>query len=197
MRDGNAADHRKRAEDAEKVSQCLDGDREAFGDLVQKYERPLYALAYSYIGAVEDALDIVQETFLRAYASLRNLSDPCKFGPWTTRIAVRLCLDWIQRSQRQAESRRSAQAHDMELPSAAPDPAQGLQSEEEKERLVAAIRFLPDHYRTAILMRYMQGLSYREIADVLDVPISTVEGRLFKAKKLLRDLLAAVDEEEK
>jgi len=82
------------------------------------------------------------------------------------------------------------------FPASDGDPAEGLLSLEEKERLLAAIRYLPEYYRTTVLMRYMEDLSYREIANLLDVPISTVEGRLFKAKKLLRELLTAREKEE-
>ncbi|HVL66827.1 MAG TPA: sigma-70 family RNA polymerase sigma factor [Vicinamibacterales bacterium] len=184
--------------DEELVSLSQAGDLDSFNQLVLRWERPIYALAYRVIGREEDARDVAQETFLRAFRALKGFKGQAKFSSWLYRITLNLCRDWIRR-ERRAPVMQPPEGVDLI------DLAGEETSSESIEELVArrqlgravskAMALLPEEQRTAIILKEYHGLTFQEIADLLDCPLSTVKTRLYQGLSVVRRQLreAGVD----
>ncbi len=165
------------------VAAALRGDGEAFAELVTRYERPVYHLAYRTLKDAEEARDITQESFLRAYRSLRSFRPSAKFSTWIFAIAYHACCDHLKRLRRQSGNELP------DHPDSAPGPEHQVIALDQAERLRAAIDSLPEKYRSVITLYHLQGRQYDEIARVLDLPMGTVKTHLFRAKEQLRRIL--------
>ena len=171
---------------------------ESFNQLVVRWERPIYALAYRVIGRDEEARDIAQETFLRAYRALGGFKGQAKFSSWLYRITLNLCRDWMRRERRTpvAQAPEGVDLLDLATESTPVESIEDLVSRKELGRAVAkAMASLPEEQRTAIILKEYQGLTFQEIADLLDCPLSTVKTRLYQGLNVLRRQLeqAGVD----
>jgi RNA polymerase sigma-70 factor (ECF subfamily) len=170
----------------------MGGDLDSFNQLVLRWERPIYALAYRVIGREEDARDVAQETFLRAFRALAGFKGQAKFSSWLYRITLNLCRDWIRRERRTPVAQAPEGVDLMEL-SSATEPSESVEdlvSRRELGRAVAkAMAMLPDEQRTAIVLKEYHGLTFQEIADLLDCPLSTVKTRLYQGLGVLRKQL--------
>jgi RNA polymerase sigma-70 factor (ECF subfamily) len=169
--------------DDELIAAAASGQSEAFGVLVERYERAVYHLALRTLRDSEEAKDATQEAFFKAFRALRTFRRGAKFSTWIFTIAYRACCDRLARRKRYAGD---------ELPERA-DPAAGPQEQAESadqaRRLRAAVDALPEKYRTVITLFHLQNKQYEEIALVLDLPLGTVKTHLFRAKELLRKAL--------
>jgi RNA polymerase sigma-70 factor (ECF subfamily) len=178
--------------DEELVARSMGGDLDSFNQLVLRWERPIYALAYRVIGREEDARDVAQETFLRAFRALAGFKGQAKFSSWLYRITLNLCRDWIRRERRAPVSQAPEGVDLIELASAA-EPSESVEdlvSRRELGREVAkAMAMLPEEQRTAIVLKEYHGLTFQEIADLLDCPLSTVKTRLYQGLSVLRKQL--------
>ena len=175
--------------DEELVARSRGGDLDSFNQLVLRWERPIYALAYRVIGREEDARDVAQETFLRAFRALSGFKGQAKFSSWLYRITLNLCRDWIRRERRTPVAQTPEGVDIIELAGeAAPSESiEDLVSRKELGRAVAkAMSVLPDEQRTAIILKEYHGLTFQEIADLLDCPLSTVKTRLYQGLTVLR-----------
>ena len=172
----------------------MGGDLDSFNQLVLRWERPIYALAYRVIGREEDARDVAQETFLRAFRALGGFKGQAKFSSWLYRITLNLCRDWIRRERRAPVSQAPEGVDIFEMATEA-EPAESIEelvARRELGRAVArAMAMLPDEQRTAIVLKEYHGLTFQEIADLLDCPLSTVKTRLYQGLSVLRRQLAA------
>jgi len=170
--------------DAALVAATLAGRGEAFGTLVERYERAVYNLCLRTMRDAEEAADATQETFLKAFRALRTFKPEAKFSTWIFAIAYHACCDRLARRKRYGAA---------ELPERA-DPAPGPEAQtvarDRAQVLRTAIETLPEKYRIAITLYHLQGRHYDEIAEVLDLPMGTVKTHLFRAKELLRKRLA-------
>jgi RNA polymerase sigma-70 factor (ECF subfamily) len=179
--------------DEELVARSIGGDQESFNQLVLRWERPIYALAYRVIGREEDARDVCQETFLRAFRALSGFKGQAKFSSWLYRITLNLCRDWIRRERRTPIAQAPEGVDLIEMASEA-EPAESIEdlvARRELGRAVAkAMAALPDDQRTAIVLKEYHGLTFQEIADLLDCPLSTVKTRLYQGLTVLRKQLA-------
>ena len=179
--------------DEELVARSRGGDLDSFNQLVLRWERPIYALAYRVIGREEDARDVAQETFLRAFRALSGFKGQAKFSSWLYRITLNLCRDWIRRERRTPIAQAPEGVDLVELASEA-EPAESIENlvaRRELGRAVAkAMAMLPDDQRTAIVLKEYHGLTFQEIADLLDCPLSTVKTRLYQGLTVLRKQLA-------
>jgi RNA polymerase sigma-70 factor (ECF subfamily) len=179
--------------DEELVARATAGDLDSFNQLVARWERPIFALAYRTLGHEEDARDVVQEAFLRAYRGLRGFKGQAKFSSWLYRITLNLCRDWIRRERRTPIAQAPEGVDLVELASEA-EPAESIENlvaRRELGRAVArAMALLPDDQRTAIVLKEYHGLTFQEIADLLDCPLSTVKTRLYQGLTVLRKQLA-------
>ena len=165
------------------------GDADSFNQLILRWERPIYALAYRTIGREEDARDIVQDTFLRAYRALPGFKGQAKFSSWLYRIALNLCRDWIRRQRRTPTVSAPEGVDLMELASeqGPVESIEELVSRREMSRAVAqAMTHLSDEQRTAIILKEYHGLTFQEIADLQGCPLSTVKTRLYQGLSVLR-----------
>jgi RNA polymerase sigma-70 factor (ECF subfamily) len=186
--------------DEELVARANAGDLESFNQLVTRWERPIYALAYRTLGREEDARDVVQEAFLRAYRGLRGFKGQAKFSSWLYRITLNLCRDWIRRERRAplVQVPEGTDPVDLADQRAAPtESVEDLVGRREMSRAVArAMTELPEEQRTAILLKEYHGLTFQEIADMLDCPLSTVKTRLYQGLTMLRRRLERRQAEE-
>ena len=163
---------------------------EVFEALFRRYHRGIFGFALRMLGSAAEAEEIVQETFVRVYASARTFIPGSAFAPWVYKIAANLCRNRLRhRSPKPLVFDESVGLLD---PNAA-SPLEIYETAIERERVHQAIATLPRKYREVVLLRYMGGLSYRQVADVLDVTVSAVETRLFRAKAILRKRLARSD----
>jgi RNA polymerase sigma-70 factor (ECF subfamily) len=179
--------------DEELVARSKTGDTESFNQLVRRWERPIFALAYRTLGREEDARDVTQETFLRAFRALPGFKGDAKFSSWLYRIALNLCRDWI-RKQRRAPL--VAVPEGVEVQELAAERHHTISVEDLAARaelsrgVAAAMEHLPDEQRTAILLKEYHGLTFQEIADMMNCPLSTVKTRVYQGLTMLRRHLA-------
>jgi RNA polymerase sigma-70 factor (ECF subfamily) len=179
--------------DEELVARSMGGDLDSFNQLVLRWERPIYALAYRVIGREEDARDVAQETFLRAFRALSGFKGQAKFSSWLYRITLNLCRDWIRRERRTpiAPAPEGVDLIDLAADGDTVETVEDLVARRELGRAVAkAMSSLPDEQRTAIILKEYHGLTFQEIADLLDCPLSTVKTRLYQGLTVLRRQLA-------
>lgn len=175
--------------DEDLVARARGGDLDSFNQLVHRWERPIYALAYRVIGREEEARDIAQDTFLRAYRALPGFKGQAKFSSWLYRITLNLCRDWMRRERRTpvAQAPEGVDLLDLATESTPAESIEDLVSRKELGRAVAkAMSSLPEEQRTAIILKEYQGLTFQEIADLLDCPLSTVKTRLYQGLNVLR-----------
>jgi RNA polymerase sigma-70 factor (ECF subfamily) len=178
--------------DEELVARSMGGDLDSFNQLVLRWERPIYALAYRVIGREEDARDVAQETFLRAFRALKGFKGQAKFSSWLYRITLNLCRDWIRRERRTPVVQAPEGVDVIELAgeTSPSESIEDLVSRHEIGRAVGkAMSQLPEEQRTAIILKEYHGLTFQEIADLLDCPLSTVKTRLYQGLTVLRKQL--------
>ena len=181
--------------DLELVRRTRRGDRAAFQGLVEKYQQRIYAVAYGLLGNREDALDAVQEAFVKAYKSLDKFKEKSGFYTWLYRIATNAAIDLgRKRGRREEVEFREEIEGDEEKGSypvgpAAENPAEDLMQKELGEMIEDAIEQLPPDQKTAIMLREIEGLSYREIARIMRCSQGTVMSRLHYGRKKLQELL--------
>jgi RNA polymerase sigma-70 factor (ECF subfamily) len=180
--------------DEELVARSKTGDIDSFNQLVKRWERPIFALAYRTLGREEDARDVTQETFLRAFRALSGFKGDAKFSSWLYRIALNLCRDWI-RKERRAPLVAVPEGVDVEQLAAERGPVESVEdlaARAELGREVAkAMEFLPTEQRQAIILKEYHGLTFQEIADLMKCPLSTVKTRVYQGLSTLRKQLGA------
>jgi len=176
--------------DAELVFRCLEGDTEAYGTLVQRYQRAVYATAYYYAGRYGAAEDITQETFWAAYRSLPHLKEHEKFGGWLKEIATRTAANWLRRNLPRLRSETPLpHRRTISIEDARQGPNKRLERKEQYERVQRAIDALPERYRLPVVLRYLQELSYEEISQFTGESRDEVRGILHRAGRQLREIL--------
>jgi RNA polymerase sigma-70 factor (ECF subfamily) len=175
--------------DEELVALSMGGDVDSFNQLVVRWERPIYALAYRVIGREEEARDVVQETFLRAFRGIGNFRGQAKFSSWVYRIALNLCRDWIRR-ERRAPILPTPDGVDVVELAANQGPVESIEdlvARNDLSKVVADLMTrLPEEQRTAIVLKEYHGMTFQEIADLQGVPLSTVKTRLYQGLSVLR-----------
>lgn len=165
------------------VQRTLGGDADAFGQIVVRHERRILGLSLRFMGNVADAQDASQETFLRAFRYLHRFNRDKPLGPWLMRIAVNVCSDM---------SRRRPKTQDLEVvpaPSDGGTPHSDLAAEEDRRQLRQALGRLPDKQRAAIVLRDIEGLPTREVAEILGSSESTVRVQISNGRLRLREIL--------
>lgn len=168
------------------VERALTGDAEAFGELVHRWERRIFALTYGMLGREEDARDATQETFLAAFRNLRGFRGEAKVSSWLHRIAVNQCISRQRRSKVRSESALEEEHETSFATPFAHSPAHVVEGRQETAAVRRAINSLPVELRQVVVMKEFEELTFREIADALDLPLSTVKSRLYTALKQLQ-----------
>ena len=171
------------------VERALTGDAEAFGEIVRRWERRIFALTYGILGREEDARDATQETFLAAFRNLRGFRGEAKVSSWLHRIAVNQCISRQRRAKVRSESALEEEQEKHAGSFATPVDYSPLRVAEGRQETLAvrrALNSLPIELRQVVVMKEFEELTFREIAEALDLPLSTVKSRLYTALKQLQ-----------
>jgi RNA polymerase sigma-70 factor (ECF subfamily) len=168
------------------VERALTGDAEAFAEIVRRWERRIFALTYGMLGREEEARDATQETFLAAFRNLRGFRGEAKVSSWLHRIAVNQCISRQRRSKTRNESALDDEQENSFAAPASYSPARLTEGRQETLAVRRAINSLPVELRQVVVMKEFEELTFREIAEALDLPLSTVKSRLYTAMKQLQ-----------
>ena len=185
-----------REQEAQIVRRVLQGDVNAFEKLVTEYEKAVYAIALRMTGNAEDAADMTQETFIKAYNSLQAFRGDSKFSVWLYRIASNVCLDFLRSRSRKPTVSLSVEDDEgeeteLDIADESQSPELLLERGLTRDAVRRGLEALPPDYRQILLLREIQGLSYEEIADTLSIEVGTVKSRIFRARKRLCGFLIA------
>ena len=188
-------------DDIELVKKCQAGDTKAFNDLVTKYRGKVYAMIYNMVRNEQDAWDLAQDGFLKAWKSIASFRGQSAFYTWLYRIMTNVTIDWLRKKQIEGgtEFDDSLELNNVEpgsstMPKAELLPDEKMAHAEIRKRIDAALEKLSPEHRAVIVMKEMDGLQYNEIADALGCSLGTVMSRLFYARKKLQTLLKDVYE---
>lgn len=175
-------------DDAQLVKEFRNGNIEAFNSLVEEWQQRIHRLAYRYFSSHDEAMEITQKTFIKAYKKLHTLEEAEKFSSWIYRIANNLCLDEMNRAGR----RRSKPMEALEQPPEATGmldcPDRSIQQSELGSILQQALDRLPPEQRIVVIMKEYEGLKFREIAEILEEPENTVKSRMYYGLTSLRKI---------
>lgn len=180
------------SEDELLVRRCQDNDDAAFDALFHRHLNRVYALVYHYVGEAEEARDLTQEVFVRAYAHIRSFRGQSAFTTWLYRIAVNVCLEQRRKFARRRSHAAFVPLEDADQTLSAEDeagPMEALERRDTMEKVQQAVSALPEAHRIVVSLRYFEGLSCKEIAEILECPVGTVNSRLHYAMEKLRALL--------
>lgn len=179
------------APDRELMRRVAAGDRDAMAPLVERHHRRLYRIALSYLRSPDDALDCVQETFVKAFRAVARWDPRSEPAPWLTRIAVNEAIDRYRRGRRRlaAEQPLAEGDHDVRLRAEDPSPERRMLSREVGEKIDRALRTLPERHRAVFVLRHYEQLSLEQIAETLGVSLGTVKSSLHRAIHRLRERL--------
>ena len=175
--------------DEQIVERALTGDADAFGEIVQRWERRIFALSFGMLGREEDARDATQETFLAAFRNLRAFRGEAKVSSWLHRIAVNQCITRQRRAKVRSESALETELEKDAGSFAMPvhySPARVVESRETTTAVRLAVNGLPVELRQVVVMKEFEELTFKEIAEALDLPLSTVKSRLYTGLKQLQ-----------
>jgi RNA polymerase sigma-70 factor (ECF subfamily) len=175
--------------DEQMVERALSGDPEAFGEIVRRWERRIFALSFGMLGREEDARDATQETFLSAFRNLRGFRGEAKVSSWLHRIAVNQCITRQRRAKVRSETPLEDEAEKNAAVFALPaevSPARAAEYGQISVAVRKAVIALPPDLRQVVVMKEFEDLTFQEISDVLGVPLSTVKSRLYTALRQLQ-----------
>ena len=180
----------------ELVTRAKAGDSDAFGQLLEENQDRVYSLALRMVNNPEDAADLAQEAFLSAWRNLESFQGEAAFSTWLYRLTTNLCIDFLRKEKRKRSAGTVLYLDDTEeeegsidLPDYSADPHRQLEQTEVREHLAAAMAALSPEHRKILSLREVSGLSYQEIADILDVEEGTVKSRIARARNALRKKL--------
>jgi RNA polymerase sigma-70 factor, ECF subfamily len=176
--------------DGEIIARIRTGDTGAFAELVRRHQGRVHGMALRTTGTPEDAEDLAQDVFLSVYRGLAGFKGDAQFTTWLYRIAWNRCADWLRRNRK--PGRRTVPLEEADdVVDGRTDPSAETVGRDDHRRLRRAIDGLDEHYRSVIELAGVQGMSYAEVGTVLGLPVKTVETRLYRARRLLRERLAA------
>ena len=176
------------------IQQARRGDTEAYGKLVNAYQGLVVGWAFHFVSNFEDAQEIAQEVFLEAYMSLSRLKSLDRFGAWLRQIFR--CVDWLRRRKDLISLEEITDNEEVpaQLCASEPTPEENAEIMDSAHQVQLALEGLSENHRLVICLAYFSEKSYKEIAEFLDVPVSTVEGRLYRARKQFKEVLTMIQE---
>ena len=183
-------------EETRLIREIRGGDGDAFETLVREHQTRVYNLALRMTGNPDDALDISQETFLKAWRTLGRFRGECSLGSWLYRIASNLSIDLLRKNRRQHLDKAVSleepgeDGRPLELPDVTGDPQALLERAEGRQAVWECLNRLPEEQKLILILRDVNGLSYEEIGETLDLELGTVKSRIFRARSRLANLLA-------
>ncbi len=184
--------------DLELINRIIDGDHLGFNQLIRKWEKQIYSFVFRYLGNREAAMDVTQKTFFNTYRNISKLKDPARFSSWIYQIASNLCRDEIGRMKRrntvsldavqEGNERDGSRLPAQFMESARKQPDARLKNKQLAAIVKDALSELPEEQRIIVIMKEYQGLKFREIADALDEPVSTIKSRMYRGLISLREI---------
>lgn len=185
---------KQKKEDFATISRAINGDQKAYKDLMSRYQSQIFSLMYRMVRSTAEAEDLVQEAFMKAFASIRNFNYEYAFSTWLYKIATNNCIDHLRKKKLQTFSIDAPIAYKdssytMEIPDLTYYPEKEMMRKERNSIIKVAIDELPEKYKTVIFLRHSEELSYEEIAVMLKIPIGTVKARIFRAREMLNKFL--------
>ncbi|MEE8486565.1 MAG: sigma-70 family RNA polymerase sigma factor [Gemmatimonadota bacterium] len=190
--------------DKQLVGMCRRGNERAARELVNRFQRPVFSIIYRMVRDREKAEDLAQETFVRTFNNLDRYDRSYKFSSWLFKIAYNLTVDHLRRKviktisihgSPDAVTADQQEATSVTLESTEEAPDARLESLELADQLESAIGKLRQEYRTAIILRHVEGRAYEEIAEIMDIPLGTVKTYIFRARRQLRQELSGISED--
>lgn len=179
------------ASDIQLIKLCLDGDHQAFAELVSRYKKLIYGVVYNMVNDKQEINDVAQEVFLRIYKSLNQYNPEYKFSTWSVRIATNLCLDILRKKRIDY-----VPIDEVTGVSSNTDTPEAMYLKMERyKRVRDAIASLEEKYRVPIVLYHQNGLSYDEISKVINEPMSIVKNRIYRARLMLKEILSDGKEE--
>jgi RNA polymerase sigma-70 factor (ECF subfamily) len=178
---------------ADDLNRARLGDPASFECIVRTYQNWVHRLAYRMVWDAHEARDLAQEVFLRLYRSFDRYDPDRPFGPWFFRLATNVCLNALKKKRNAPASFQALRGSgelEFDPPFDGPGTVETAGILDEADRVREAVLDLPPTYRTAVSLRYLKGMSYEEMAEVLDLPLGTVKNRLFRAREKLKRVLA-------
>lgn len=179
----------KKFTDEQLVELAVSKDSEAFGEIVERWERKIFALCFGMLGREDEARDAAQEAFIAAYRNLSNFRGEAKVSSWLHRIAINQCLTTKRRAKSRSEDFLDEETNEEERVFVAPAHKSPARTTEQNERLIIvrqAVTSLPVDLRQVIVMKEFEDMTFQEISETLELPLSTVKSRLYTALKQLR-----------
>lgn len=169
---------------------ALEGDGACFGELAERWQRRIFSFVCRYVGNVEEAQDLTQDTFAKAYQNLDRLTDPSRFSSWLYKIALNECRMKFRRRRNFSHVPLAEQGESDGIDIVdAVTPERHLAEKERGEALRQAFEVLPEEQRSVILMKEYQNLKFQEISEIMNVPLSTVKSRMYLGLKTLRRVM--------
>ena len=180
----------ERLTDEQLVALTLQGEQAAFNIIVERYQKQVFSLAYRLHNDYDEARDLAQEAFIRIYKQLPGFDQDRKFFPWMYRVAQNTCINVLHSLPKESLNLDEYyERYEPEAEGSSRDPLVMLEEREKADDFASMLRDLPEQYRTVILLKYLEGLSYREISERLELPESTVEARLHRGRNYLRNII--------
>lgn len=174
--------------DHELVVECLEGNKDAFSELVSRYKRLIFSVAYKFSRDSEEVNDLAQEAFIKIYKSLSKYDSQYKFSTWSVKVATNICLDHVRRKRLNSVSLDEVES----FTGSNNSPEEYYLRKEKSQALKNAIEELPEIYRVPIVLYHQKGMSYKEIAEALGKPMSIIKNRIFRARHTLKESLVGV-----
>ena len=175
--------------DYELITRCLNGENDYFGELVARYKNLVYSIILRMTKNRDEAADLAQDVFVKVYKNLDKYYPDYKFSTWVMRITTNHIIDCRRKKRQEETSLDEAGA----VSGGGPSPEDAVVAKERREFLTRIISALPDMYKIPIVLYHQQGLSYQEIADVTDEPLSKVKNRIFRGRKMLKEALVGMN----
>lgn len=170
------------------VNECLAGKRGSYNTIIRSFQDKIFDLCFHFLGTSQDAEDAATEVFIKAYRKLKGYNPQYAFSTWLFKIAVNYCIGLLRRQKREKEyleSEHSNPANGIETNS----PEMIFLKDNQQTALENAVSSLPVKYRTALMLKYQQDLSYQQISEIMEIPVNTVGSLILRGKKELREVL--------
>lgn len=180
--------------DVQVIRRARRGEESAFAELLARFRAPVFNLCLRMLKNRDDAEDVAQEVFIKVFGMLERYDDRYAFRSWVFKIAANQCIDFIRRNRVKLQSldepmNFKGEEIERQFPDEAPTPEETVETREIGQLLLRITDELPPHYRSMIVLRHQEQLSYEEIAEVLDLPLGTVKARIHRARALMKDKL--------
>ncbi len=190
-------DQRRRKEDRALIQAALNGDEKAYETLLSKYKNLVYTIMIKMVRNPQEAEDLTQEAFMKAFNSLASFNEEFAFSTWLMKIATNNCIDFLRKKKLRTYSihepiQYKDEKVEIDIADTEPSPEKSLLQEERKKVLENAIKELPERYRYVIILRHKEEKSYEEIAEILNLPLGTVKAQIFRAREMLNKKLKQI-----